>query len=60
MFSGSWDIQLIAVSEKKHDKNSEEEIIKGSMLELNSMNFQAESISITTDKNLAKAHFHEM
>ena len=30
------------------------------MLELYSMNFQAESISITTDKNLAKAHYHEM
>lgn len=27
MFSGGWDIQLIAVSEK-HDKNSEEEIIE--------------------------------
>ena len=45
---------------KKHDKNSKEEIIEGSMLEFYSMNFQAERISITTDKNLAKAHYHEM
>ena len=44
---------------KKHDKNSEE-IIKGSILELYSMNSQAESIGISTDKNLAKAHYREM
>ena len=45
---------------KKHDKNGKEEIIEGSMLEFYSMNFQAERISITTDKNFAKAHYHEM